>query len=78
MRDTMNGYALVKANYPDLDLPDYIYDIEDGDLTIPKRGSKLERVQAMIMKYEFTLFDDDITAEDLHTSFVKQLGSRGR
>jgi hypothetical protein len=68
MRDTMNGYALVKAHYPDLDLPDYIYDIEDADLTIPKRGSKLERVQAMIMQYEFTLFDDDITTEDLHTS----------
>ncbi len=68
MRDTMNGYALVKAHYPDLDLPDYIYEIEDGDLTIPKRGSKLERIQAMIMKYDFTLFDDDITAGDLHTS----------
>ena len=68
MRDTMNGYALVKAHYPDLDLPDYIYEIEDGDLTVPKRGSNLERVQAMIMQYEYTLFDDDITAEDLHTS----------
>ena len=52
MRDTMNGYALVKAHYPDLDLPDYIYEIEDGDLTVPKRGSNLERVQAMIMQYE--------------------------
>jgi hypothetical protein len=68
MRDTMNGYALVKAHYPDLDLPDYIYEIEDGDLTIPKRGSNLERVQAMIVQYEFTLFDDDINATDLHTS----------
>jgi hypothetical protein len=68
MRDTMNGYALVKAHYPDLDLPDYIYEIEDGDLTIPKRGSKLQRVQAMIMQYEFTLFDHDINTTDLHTS----------
>ena len=68
MRDTMNGYALVKAHYPDLDLPDYIYEIEDGDLTVPERGSKLQRVQAMIMQYEFTLFDHDITTTDLHTS----------
>jgi hypothetical protein len=75
MRDTMNGYALVKAHYPDLDLPDYIYEIEDGDLTVPKRGSNLERVQAMIMQYEFTLFDDDITAADLHTSSSSEVGN---
>jgi hypothetical protein len=76
MRDTMNGYALVKAHYPDLDLPDYIYEIEDGDLTIPKRGSNLERVQAMIMKYEFTLFDDDSHCSG--SSYLVKLGSRKR
>ncbi len=51
-RETINGYALVKAAYPDLNLPDYVYEISDDDETIPKRGSKLQRVQAMIMKFE--------------------------
>ncbi len=63
-RDTVNGYALVKAAYPDLNLPDYIYEISDDDETIAKRGSKLQRMQAMIMKFEVVAIDEDFSAEE--------------
>ena len=58
-RDTMNGYALVKAKYPDLDLPDYVYQISDEDKPDHKRGSKLERVQSMIMDFQYVKWDED-------------------
>ncbi len=58
-RDTINGYALVKAAYPDLNLPDYVYEISEDDETLLKRGSKLQRVQAMIMKFDVDYMDDD-------------------
>ena len=61
LRDTINGYALVKAAYPDLNLPDYVYEISDDDETLPKRGSKLQRVQAMIMKFDVDYHDDDFS-----------------
>jgi hypothetical protein len=35
-RDTMNGYALVKAAFPDKELPAYVYQQRDAE----KRGSK--------------------------------------
>jgi hypothetical protein len=63
-RDAINGYALVKAAYPDLNLPDYVYEISDDDETIPKRGSKLQRVQAMIMKFSL----DENFSEDAEIS----------
>ena len=58
-RDTMNGYALVKAKYPDLNLPDYVYQISDEDKPDHKRGSKLERVQSMIMDFQYVKWDED-------------------
>ncbi len=60
--DTVNGYALVKAAYPDLNLPDYVYEISDDDEIIPKRRSKLQRVQALIMKFEVVSIDEDFSA----------------
>ncbi len=63
-RDTINGYALVKAAYPDLNLPDYVYEISDDDETIPKRGSELQRVQAMIMKFYVEYIDEDFSGEE--------------
>ncbi len=63
-RDTINGYALVKAAYPDLNLPDYVYEISDDDETIPKRGSKLQRIQAMIMKFDVESIDEDFSGEE--------------
>ncbi len=61
-RETINGYALVKAAYPDLSLPDYVYEISEE--TIPKRGSKLERVQAMIMNFKVVSIDEDFSGEE--------------
>jgi hypothetical protein len=58
-RDTINGYALVKAAYPDLNLPDYVYEISEDDETLPKRGSKLQRIQSMIMKFDVDYLNDD-------------------
>ena len=58
-RDTMNGYALVKAKYPDLDLPDYVYQISDEDKPDHKRGSKLECIQSMIMDFQYVKWDED-------------------
>jgi hypothetical protein len=63
-RDTINGYALDKAAYPDLSLPDYIYEIYDDDETIPRRGSKLQRVQAMIMNFDVVSIDEDFSGEE--------------
>jgi hypothetical protein len=63
-RDTINGYALVKAAYPDLNLPDYVYEISEDDETLPKRGSKLQRVQAMIMKFNVDYIDEDFSGEE--------------
>ena len=63
-RDSINGYALVKAAYPDLDLPDYVYEISDDDETLPKRGSKLQRVQAMIMKFHVEYIDEDFSGNE--------------
>jgi hypothetical protein len=63
-RDSINGYALVKAAYPDLNLPDYVYEISDDDETLPKRGSKLQRVQAMIMKFQVEYIDEDFSGEE--------------
>ena len=63
-RDSINGYALVKAAYPDLDLPDYVYEIPDDDETLPKRGSKLQRVQAMIMKFHVEYIDEDFSSNE--------------
>ncbi len=59
IRDTMNGYALVKARYPDLDLPAYAYELSDEDETVHKRGSKIERIQAMIMNFQFVRWDEN-------------------
>ena len=59
LRDSINGYALVKAAYPDLNLPDYVYEISEDDETLPKRRSKLQRVQAMIMKFDVDYLNDD-------------------
>jgi hypothetical protein len=68
----MNGYALVKAKYPDLDLPDYVYHVSDEDETGHKRGSKLERVQSMIMDFQYVKWDenhhDTAMAEDRNGS----------
>ena len=58
-RDTMNGYALVKAKYPDLDLPTYVYELSDEGVTAHKRGSKFELVQSMIMDFHFKRWDED-------------------
>jgi hypothetical protein len=80
-RDTINGYALIKAAYPDLNLPDYVYEISDDDETIPKRGSKLERVQAMIMKFEVDYLDDDFSeenkSEDSDSEYISPQRLRG-
>jgi hypothetical protein len=62
-RGTINGYALFKAAYPDLNLPDYVFEISDDDETIPKRGSKLQRVQAMIMKFEVVSLDENFSED---------------
>ncbi len=60
LRDTMNGYALVRAKYPDAQLPPYVYDV-DSDNTNGQRGSKIDWVQSMIMQFEF---DDLSESED--------------
>jgi hypothetical protein len=63
-RDSINGYALVKAAYPDLNLPDYVYEISDDDETLPKRGSKLQRVQALLMKFQVEYIDEDSSGDE--------------
>ena len=52
LRDTMNGYALVRAQYPDAQLPSYVYEV-DSDATHGQRGSKIDQVQTMIMQFEY-------------------------
>jgi hypothetical protein len=54
----MNDYALVKAKYPDLNLPSYVYELSDEDETAHQRGSKFERVQSMIMDFQCVRWDE--------------------
>ena len=34
LRDTMNGYALVRAQYPDAPLPPYVYTVDSSSLVL--------------------------------------------
>jgi hypothetical protein len=54
-RDSMNGYALVRANFPVKVLSPYIYNSED-------KTSTLSKIQAMIMSFSFH-FDEDSNDE---------------
>ena len=63
LRDTMNGYALVRAQYPDAPLPSYVYDV-DSDITSQQRGSKIDRVKSMIMQFDY----DDLSEPDTRSN----------
>jgi hypothetical protein len=65
-RDVMNGYALVKAHHPDMELPDYVYDINTDPDAIDFGSTDMDRITALIMSLDFNLIssEDSATAPD--------------
>ena len=53
LRDSMNGYLLVKAAYPNKAMPSCVYDGEQDE----GRSGDLKQVQAMIMRFSYLAVD---------------------
>ena len=55
LRDTMNGYAIVKAAYPDKLMPDLVFELEGNG----KRGSQkmINSMVAMLSQFQFLTAD---------------------
>ena len=53
LRDSMNGYLLVKAAYPNKAMPSCVYDGEQDE----GRSADLKQVQAMIMRFSYLAVD---------------------
>jgi hypothetical protein len=52
-RDTMNGYALVKAAYPEMNVSDLVYNGEENDI-----GFGLKKMQSLVMMFQTFGVDD--------------------
>ena len=61
-RDTMNGYALVRARFPNKTMSPYVYDIKAALKS--SNLSSLQDVQAMIMGLSYKIIDDEETIQE--------------
>jgi hypothetical protein len=67
-RDCMNGYALVHAHYPELQLPQYVYNIsDDPDFNRDVHHSS-SRISALIMSMNY----HTLSGENEHDDFYYQ------
>jgi hypothetical protein len=65
-RDLMNGYALVKASFPDLQMPRYVYDISDDPEFNRDFHHSSSRISSLIMGMKYHTLSDDDLEDDCH------------